>query len=457
VAKARRPLSITSRLVLATSLVLGAFALATGIALDRAFEQSQQLAIQQRLEGFFYSYLQGTDIGRGGDLILPEVLPEQRFERPGSGLYAAVRGETLYWTSPSMLGRNLPFEETLQPGEYRFIGPIDTEIGQIFVYERGVRFSNGRSDHPFTFYIAEHIRNSEREREAFRDTLLVVLGGSCLLLLLAQGLILRWAMRPLRDVTEDLARVERGEHEALDTAYPAEVEVLTESIDRFIKSERDTLKRYRNTLGDLAHSLKTPLAVIRGSLESASGLEEARDGALPQVKRMDDIVAYQLARARASGHATYAAPVAIDSFAEEIVNSLEKVYASRGVLCEFDLDPQARFHGEPGDIQEVLGNLLDNAFKWAKSRVLLTTRAMHKTRERRAGLLIRVEDDGPGIPPEKVEALLKRGVRGDERVQGHGIGMSIVLDVVESYRGQLSVHRSEEMGGAAFEVLITPL
>jgi two-component system sensor histidine kinase PhoQ len=122
------------------------------------------------------------------------------------------------------------------------------------------------------------------------------------------------------------------------------------------------------------------------------------------------------------------------------------------VLCEFDLDPQARFYGETGDLQELLGNLLENAFKWARRRVLLTVRSEPSAGNRRPGLMFSVEDDGPGIAPENVQRLLQRGVRGDERVQGHGIGLAIVQDIVRAYRGELDVGRSEELNGARFRV-----
>jgi two-component system sensor histidine kinase PhoQ len=120
------------------------------------------------------------------------------------------------------------------------------------------------------------------------------------------------------------------------------------------------------------------------------------------------------------------------------------------VLCEFEIDSDARFFGAQGDLMELLGNLLENAFKWANRRVLLTAHVVRTPRMRRAGLELRVEDDGPGIPSDKVEHLLQRGVRGDERVQGHGIGLAIVQDIVKGYRGHLSVHRSDALGGAMF-------
>ncbi len=144
----------------------------------------------------------------------------------------------------------------------------------------------------------------------------------------------------------------------------------------------------------------------------------------------------------------------MESFAEEIVRSLEKVYARKGVLCEFELDPAARFHGDQGDLMELLGNLLENAFKWARRRVIFTARPL--AGGKRAGLELIVEDDGPGIPEDRVEHMLQRGVRGDERVQGHGIGLAIVQDMLKSYRGDLVVDRSPTLGGARFVVQLKP-
>lgn len=202
-------------------------------------------------------------------------------------------------------------------------------------------------------------------------------------------------------------------------------------------------------MSDLAHSLKTPLAVLRSEIDGDSGYSNLRRSVNEQSQRMHDIVSYQLSRATASRHQVFSTPLLIESAAEGIVASLEKVYAAKRVLCEFEIDPDARF-GAQGDLMELLGNLLENAFKWASRRVLLTAHVVKTPRMRRAGLELRVEDDGPGIPPEKVEHLLQRGVRGDERVQGHGIGLAIVQDIVKGYRGSLSVHRSDALGGALF-------
>lgn len=453
-----RPLSLQARSLAAAGCVLAAFLALTFLALDNAFHSAAQSALHERLQGYMYAYLAAADTSRAGALIAPEVGPDPRFDRPGaSGLYAAIIGDKIAgsnaheWRSPSALGRDLPFAGRLARGEVRFEGPLDTPVGKLYVLGQGVDWQiEGKSELHLTFYVAEDSDTLDEQIIAFRRTLLTwlgLLGAALLVLLLA---VLRWSMAPLRRVAIDLAQVERGAQERLGGAYPAELRGLTASIDNFIEGERERVKRYRNTLSDLAHSLKTPLAVMRSQLETDADPKTLRWTVLEQVGRMDEIVAYQLSRAATSGHQTFAVPLAIEPFAEEIVRSLEKVYASKCVLCEFEIDPAARFHGDQGDLMELLGNLLENAFKWARRRVLFDARPLDGSR--RSGLVLSIEDDGPGIAADQVEHLLQRGVRGDERVQGHGIGLSIVQDIVKAYRGELRVERSASLGGARFAV-----
>ncbi|TAM95106.1 MAG: two-component sensor histidine kinase, partial [Rhodanobacteraceae bacterium] len=314
--------------------------------------------------------------------------------------------------------------------------------------------SSNNKGYRVTIYIAENDALYQSALSAYRRTLVGWLGALGLALLVLQQILLRWSFSPLRRVARDLAKIERGGAERLVGPYPREVAVLTRGLNRFIESEREHLKRYRNTLDDLAHSLKTPLAVARSRLESSDGETEVRKDLLDQVQHMDQIVAYQLARAKASGHSTFAAPIAVQPHAEAVVRSLERVYAAKNILCEFDIDEGARFYGEEGDLLELLGNLLENAFKWGAHRVLLKVVRIPPgdARAWREGLDIRVEDDGSGIPPENLDKVLQRGVRGDERVQGHGIGLAIVEDIVRGYRGTLHVDRSTELGGASFHV-----
>ncbi|HET9818691.1 MAG TPA: ATP-binding protein [Rhodanobacteraceae bacterium] len=456
----RRPLSLVSRSTIATLLVLIGFLGITGFALDRAYAQATLAGMRARLQSYAYAYLAGIDFSARSDRLLPPDTPPPNsdFLRPGSGLYAVIVGQDGFrWEAASALGRDLPFHDLQAAGVTRFAGPVATSAGGVYVLSQGVEWVSDNKSYPLTIYIAENEGLYQTGLAAYRRTLFGWLGALGLALLVLQQILLRWSFSPLRRVARDLTRIERGKAERLIGPYPREVSVLTRGLNRFIESEREHLTRYRNTLDDLAHSLKTPLAVARSRLESDDGEADVRDDLLMQVQRMDRIVAYQLARAKMSGHSTFAAPIPVQGHAESVVRSLERVYADKNVLCEFDIDEDANFFGEEGDLLELLGNLLENAFKWADRRVLLSVKKLAPGNPGawRMGLDIRIEDDGPGIPPEQLERVLQRGVRGDQRVQGHGIGLAIVEDIVRSYRGTMQVDRSTELGGACFHVSIT--
>jgi two-component system sensor histidine kinase PhoQ len=315
----------------------------------------------------------------------------------------------------------------------------------------------GKSAH-LTMTVARTEDQFEGENAGYRRTLVIWLSVLGMMLIVLQLFLLRWSLTPLRRVASDMSRVERGDSEQLDSQYPVELTGLTERINAFITNEREQRTRYRHTLADLAHSLKTPLAVIRSQLESTADDEPARRShMLDQVRRMNELVAYQLARAATSGRQTFASAVPIAGHAEDLVQSLEKVYAAKNVLCEFDIEEGAAFYGEQGDLLELLGNLLEYAFTWADHQVLLVVGVQPISgRQQRPGLRLSVEDDGPGIAADKIEKVLQRGVRGDERVQGHGIGLSIVQDIVHAYQGELVVDRSPELEGARFSVSLPP-
>ena len=465
---ARRALSLHARQLLAACLGLVAFLGLTGIALDHAFREAALSNLRERLQNHAYSYLSDFEFTRYGQLIEPQKdhAPDARFLQPGSGLYAMVRGLSIQWNSPSLLGRSLPAPALLPQGEQRFEGPLDYvdsngQAHHLYRFSYGLAWEQGEtggSSHVtrFTIAIFEDTQQLELQILVFRQSLWSYLGLAAGLLLLVQVLALRWSLQPLRYLERELARVQRGVSARLSGRHPPELERITASINGLIESEIAHLDQSRNTLSDLAHSLKTPLAVLRARIDAGASDGVLRTEVAAQVQRMNEIVSYQLARAARGGHALFAAPVMIEPRAEEIVASLEKVYASKSVLCEFEVDPEACFYGELGDLQELIGNLLENAFKWARQRVLLTVRVLPGVGSRRPGVFLSVEDDGPGIAEEDINRLLQRGVRGDERVQGHGIGLAIVQDIVSAYRGELRVERSEELGGARFVVQLTP-
>lgn len=447
-----RPRSLASRQLLASGVGLIAFLAVVGVALDRAFIDTAERNMRDRLMNYTLAYTAGTEFDVDGYLIPPYRAPDPRLDRPGSGLYAELSVPSGHWHSTSAEGPTLPEGQMLKDGEERFEGPlpmrnINGSPGEVYRYSRSFIAPGARGDDiNYTIHVLEDTRLLDAQINVFRSALWTYLGAAAVFLLLLQMLTLRWSLRPLRHVIAELDRVKLGKAVGMSEHHPRELAPLTDSINAFIESERTHLERQRNTLADLAHSLKTPLAVLRARLDSDAGEAELREELDTQLEKMNSLVSYQLSRAASGGHKLFSTPVEILPQAEQIVVGLEKIYAAKGVLCEFELDETACFHGEVGDLQELLGNLLENAFKWAKSRVLLTVAKEGK------GVMLAVDDDGPGIPEEKIEQILQRGVRGDERVQGHGIGLSIVQDIVHGYAGRLQVSASQELGGARFEV-----
>jgi len=367
-----QPRSLQARQLLAASIGLVAFLALAGYALDRAFLETAESNLYQRMSSYAAAYAD-SEFARDGTFVPPYMPPDPRFDRPGSGLYAEIVLPNGHWDSTSSIGPVLPDGKLLDAPVETFEGPLEIteingQVGQAYRYGRGLIYVGGDdpdSEFPYTIYILEDTTALSRQVEVFREALWRYLGGAGLILLLLQGLILRWSLRPLRRVIEELKRVQRGVTSRMSERHPRELEPLAESINAFIEIERENLDQQRNTLADLAHSLKTPLAVLRARLDDDVPEAELREDVDLQLRRMNDLVSYQLARAASSGHALFSVPIDIEPHAEQLVRSLEKVYASKGVLCEFDISEGVQFLGEPGDLQELLGNLLENAFKWA--------------------------------------------------------------------------------------------
>lgn len=438
--------SLHRRLLFAGGIGLAAFLGLTGVVLDAAFRDSARAAVQDRLQGQVYALLAAAELGDDGKLMIPAGLPEERLSRPGSGLYAGVFGAGFEWRSDSALGVDLPWARDLDPGESRFAGPLASDAGPVFRLSQGVAWENDSSGSvQFTFDVMESTGVFHEQVDRFRRTLWIWLGAAALVLLGLQYWLQRWTLKPLRAVSAELAEVEAGRQEALGGHYPVELAAFRDHLNAFILAERDHLKRYRNTLADLAHSLKTPLAVLRGGLAGGGPSRDELPRLRDQVDRMDELVAYRLKRAAHAGGRTLGAGTPVAAVVEQVASALEKVHAGRGLRCELELDPEAVFPGEEGDLYELVGNLADNAFKWARGRVRIGVTSVPG--DRRRGLELAVEDDGPGMPADKLDEFVRRGARGDERKPGQGLGLAMVDDIVRAYGGTLEAGASR-LGGA---------
>jgi two-component system sensor histidine kinase PhoQ len=292
------------------------------------------------------------------------------------------------------------------------------------------------------FLVAEDMAAFNEEVGRFRGSLAAWLGAMAALMLTALVLILAWGLAPLRRVSTEVAAIESGNQAKILGTYPSEIRALTDNLNGLLAHEQARQRRLDNALGDLAHSLKTPLAVIRGAIGDLATGNEATLLVEEQLARMDKIVAHQLQRARTGGGQApiLSPPLQIRRIAERLIGSLSKVYRDKGVAITIAVPEEIQLNGVEGDLMEMLGNLLDNAFKWCRNQVVVRAAAEKGT------LVIAIEDDGPGIPPQDAERLLARGARADEGVPGHGIGLAMAREICEAYGGRLAVEGST-LGG----------
>ena len=450
-------LSLSARLTLAASLVLVAFLGLTGLALERAFRDAGLAAAQDRLQGQVYTLLAAAELEDGARLMMPRALPDGRLSSPDSGLYARVidsEGNAL-WHSPSLLGFRILFPTTRADGVAEFVPVTASDGRSLYALSFSVQWELGADDsRRLTFEVAESRDILASQVAHFRRSLWGWLGAAALALLLAQGLVLRFGLAPLRRVAIELADIEASSTLRLSANYPRELRTLTERINAFIESGHARLERSRNALAELAHSLKTPLAVLRSLSDGRTDREEMRRTLTEQSARMHRTIDYQLQRAAASGPTPLAPAVDIAPVASRLKDALLKVYADKKLRVDVEVDHGAGFHGDEGDLVEILGNVLDNACKWAGERVCVRVRYAHQ--DGGAGLTLRIDDDGPGIPADKVDAVFARGVRADATTPGYGIGLAVVRDiVVEAYGGEVTVGASD-LGGAAVTIRIPP-
>ncbi len=299
--------------------------------------------------------------------------------------------------------------------------------------------------HQLTFVMGLNTDAYKREIFGYRKSLflgsMIVIAG----VLVLQSIILFFGFQSLNSMTRDLKSISVGEKYHLDGRYPRELQSVSEAINQLIDNERAQKDRYQKSLADLAHSLKTPLTVLQSHSEEL----ENKNIFAEQIERIDQIISYQLQRASHLGKALANDPVDVKTVIKEINKALEKVYIEKNISFALKITEGSRFYGDKNDLMELLGNLLDNAYKHCESKLLVSVH-FSKTRHKHS-LNIDIEDDGAGIAEEDRQFILKRGARVDTLNPGQGIGLAVVVDIVNSYQGDITVKESS-MGGACFHI-----
>ncbi len=450
--------SLSARLLISVTLLLVFFFGVTIVVLDSAFREAGEQAQEDILDGMLMALIAEAEPNTRGELEMPLDLREPRFGNLGSGLYGALFDdrESPVWTSRSSLGLNVPYGASPEPGTNRFARLRLEDGTPLMSLSLAVQWELNNGDlKPYTFNVAQSLDSFNAQVASFRQQLFTWFGAIAVIMLSSISFVMRGLLKPLRQIESEISEVEEGKRQTLSGDFPTELTGVARNMNLLIGSERARAERYRNTLDNLAHSLKTPLAAIRAVLsEQKSSVTTARVEA--QIERMNDIVRYQLRKPATIHTETLGVgSVPVNRELTRLVEGLTKVYTEKNPQIELDVTEGMRFHGDTGDFLEVAGNLLDNACKWCKQKVRLTIRSLEQGNVDSGGMSLTVEDDGPGIPEQAADALLQRGMRLDESAPGHGIGLAVVKEIAASYGGEVTIAESE-LGGAAITVTVAP-
>ena len=452
--------SLSARLLVSVSVLMLLFFGATVVVLDTAFRTAGEQARQDILDGHLMQLLAAANPNAEGALSFPPDLHEERFNTIGSGLYGELRDDANapVWRSRSALGLDIPTGDFPTLGTYRFLRESLDDGTPLLTLSMAVQweFPNGELK-PYVFKVAESLDSFNAQVAEFRRQLVGWFAAIALIMLLSISILMRGLLRPLRQIETEIGEIEEGRRASLSEKFPTELTGVARNMNLLIDNERARSDRYRHTLDNLAHSLKTPLAGMRALIKDITAERQLRSRFDEQIDRMDEIVRYQLRKPAASAADNLVlAPVPVAKEVERLVAGLRKVYHDKRPSIESNVAPGMHFRGDTGDFLELAGNLLDNACKWCTGRVRITVTPSGDARTTASGMVLTVDDDGPGIPEEAAEALLQRGTRLDESTPGHGIGLAIVKDIARSYGGNLTIARSA-LGGTAITVDIPPV
>lgn len=416
--------SISTRLLIVATLTIVVALPAAGILLSDAFRRAVAVAHDQRLQALVETLAARIEASTPGDLRLGGSVAEARYGQVYSGWYWQVlREDEVIATSRSLWDATLtvpPLATPLVRGSITLQGPMGEALRGHYL-----RLQLAQVPQPLELIVTEPQSALNAEVSAFNRLLWWGLGTLGSLLLVLFAVQIRWGLRPLRRIRDDLEAVRDGDRPSLSTALPPDLAGLAETLNEVLAHQAAVVTRSRTVAGNLAHALKQPLATSR--MAAAEPLPD-RDLLRRSLAAIDATVNHHLARAAAGG-AAGGRYRRVDLLAtlRPLVDAIRGLHGGNGRVLEARLPEGIGVAMEPQDLQELVGNLLDNAGKWARSRIRLTAEAGEDT------VTLTVDDDGPGLPPEQREGALRRGVRWDEQQPGSGLGLAIVQDLVALY------------------------
>lgn len=426
-----RTLPVATRMLITAGMLVLIVLPAAGSILSWNFREAVGTAFDERLESLLNVVLASVSYDAREDrLVTNRQLGDPRFDRVFSGWYWQVRDDsTRALTSRSLWDQRLAV--TREQGVVR--STIDGPGGEsLRMIERDIRLPN--LNDVLHVSVAADLSEIDAEVSRFQQLLWLSLITLGLLLLVLIWLQIRWGLEPLRRIEKSLKGVEQGRFKYLDTHLPRELERLAMAINTVLARDQKMIERGRTAAGNLAHALKTPVSVL-GMLTERLPTEQ-QPGFQKELRRLDEAVRHHLARASAAGPVMLGGDQDLQSVLAPLVKGIQSLSSRRGIALDVVYGNPGRVQAELQDIQEMVGNLLENAVNWADSRVRLSCDLTD------SGVVIAVEDDGPGMSDEDCDRALSRGTRLDEERSGSGLGLAIVNDLVGLYEGTITLGRS---------------
>jgi two-component system sensor histidine kinase PhoQ len=424
------------------------FMLALLPVLQAAFSLAFERVIEERLAADANTLITASHL-ENGRLVMPDRLPDEEFNLPNAKLLGYIfdpQGKRL-WQSRSAEDESIDYQPRPGGDLTEFKRVRDADGLEYFVYDVELRLTD-EPRQAFSFVTMQPTSEYRSLFEEFRQQLYLWLGGGLLVLLTLLWLGLTWGFRSLRRLSHELDQVESGRLDRLSEQHPKELLRLTRSLNRLLVGERRQREQYRNSLGDLAHSLKTPLTVLQSVGEVMSAQPGNREQARvmhAQIERMSQQIGYQLQRASLGQSGLVRHRVPLHPLLVRLCGTLDKVYQDKRVQIDLQLPQDATLPLEQGALMELLGNLLENAYRLCLYQVRVS---LKQDADR---LWLSIEDDGPGVPVDQRARILRRGERLDAQHPGQGIGLAVVKDILDSYGGELRLDDSS-LGGAAFRL-----
>jgi signal transduction histidine kinase len=445
--------SLAFRLTASAAIISIILFVAAGVLLADLFKSAVERNFDERLHAVLDGLLSNVDVADSGQgLAMQSALADTRFALPLSGWYWQVSplGEN---AGGRLISASL-LDQVLAPDASDLADRDSDGVARFYLQDvkgtqlRGIeqRYRFQGSDQEYSILVAGNFDELKGEIWAYTNALVLVLAFLGLGFLGSVIVQVRYGLRPLNVLRDELNTIREVQSDKLVGVYPEEIEPVARELNLMIKANAEIVERARTQVGNLAHALKTPLSVLTN---------EARinKGALAQMIKeqadvMRDQISLYLDRARRAARARgLGASTSVKSVVDAIARTLGRIHQGREIRVEIDVPETLRFRGEQQDLEEMVGNLLDNSFKWATRRISVHARPLKEpTSDGRSWLEIAVEDDGPGLPADRRAEALKRGRRLDETKPGSGLGLSIVSETASMYSGRIELN-SATLGG----------